>query len=151
MLEQQIAHEMVTSVLKAAAGAGVIRVTSAKLSIGAMRPVDEAEMQAQIAAAAKGTDAEGMQVEIIRTPAVMRCVACGHEYVVTLGKPETYDCPACGGSKHDVVSGMEIGVSDLMGLQPSDSIVDKLEKAVADKFGPLEKPADQGESVGETR
>lgn len=145
MLEQQIAREMVASVLKAAASAGVIRVTSAKLTVGAMRPVEEGELKAQIAAAARGTDAEGMQVEVVRAPAVMRCTQCGHEYSVTLGKPETYDCPACGGARHDVVSGMEINISDLMGLQPSDSIVDKLEKAVADKFGPLgDAPAGEG-------
>lgn len=143
MLEKEIAADLAEAVIKSGTEAGVIKVVSARFSIGALRVLDEGLFRACIEQDFKGTIAEGAQVEIERPAGKMRCGMCGQEYEFVVGMPKTYDCPACGSNKHELVSGMEVDIIDLQGMMPSMSLADKLAKAVEDRLGPVEKPANE--------
>lgn len=142
MLEREIATSLAQGIVESATQAGCFKVVSAKVSVGAVRVLDEALFLELLRAGLAGTIAEGAEVELVRPAARMRCCACGHEYDFVIGEPATYDCPACGHTKHDLVGGMEIDILDIQGMVPSMSLADKLAKAVEDKLGPVEKPAE---------
>lgn len=142
MLEREIATSLAQGIVESATQAGCFKVVSAKVSVGAVRVLDESLFLELLRAGLVGTIAEGAEVELVRPAARMRCCACGHEYDFVIGEPVTYDCPACGHAKHDLVGGMEIDILDIQGMVPSMSLADKLAKAVEDKLGPVEKPAE---------
>ena len=141
MLEREIAHDLALDIVESGTQAGVVKVVSARISIGALRVLDEMLFRSELVKNFKGTIAEGTHIDIERPVGKMRCAACGHEYEFTVGVPATYDCPACGSDKHELVSGMEVDILDIRGILPSMSLADKLAKAVEDKLGPVEKPA----------
>ena len=142
MLEREIATSLAQGIVESATQAGCFKVMSAQVSVGAVRVLDEWLFMAELDQALAGTIADGAEVELVRPSARMRCCACGHEYDFEIGNPATYDCPACGHKKHDLVGGMEIDILDIQGMMPSMSIADKLAKAVEDKLGPVEKPGE---------
>ena len=141
MLEREIAHDLALDIVESGTQAGVVKVVSAKISIGALRVLDEMMFRRELVQNFRGTIAEGIHIDIERPVGKMRCTACGNEYEFTVGAPATYDCPACGCGKHELVSGMEVEILDVQGILPSMSLADKLAKAVEDKLGPVEKPA----------
>lgn len=143
MLEREIAADLAEAIVKSGTEAGVIKIVSAKVVIGALRVLDEGLFRACIARDFEGTIAEGAQVELVRPAGKMRCGACGEEYEIVVGMPKTYDCPACGSNKHELIAGMEVDIEDLQGMMPSMSLADKLAKAVEDRLGPVEKPANE--------
>ena len=141
MLEREIAHDLALDIVESGTQAGVVKVVSAKISIGALRVLDEMLFRRELVQNFRGTIAEGIHIDIERPVGKMRCTACGNEYEFTVGVPATYNCPACGNGKHEVISGMEVEILDVQGILPSMSLADKLAKAVEDRLGPVEKPA----------
>lgn len=143
MLEREIALSLAEGIVQSAKQAGALKIVSAKVAVGAVRVLDECQFLAEMDQALAGTVADGAEIELVRPAARMRCCACGHEYEFVIGDPATYDCPACGHAKHDLVGGMEIDLLDVQGMVPGMSLADKLAKAVEDKLGPVEKPANE--------
>ena len=141
MREREIAHDLALDIVESGTQAGVVKVVSARISIGALRVLDEMLFRSELVKNFKGTIAAGAHIDIERPVGKMRCSACGQEYEFAVGMPATYNCPACGSGAHELVSGMEVDILDIQGILPSMSLADKLAKAVEDKLGPVEKPA----------
>lgn len=143
MMESQLATEVANVMLRQAVQANAMKVMTAQVVVGIMRQIDEALFVRELGEMLVGTLAEGARIELRREPLTMRCLACDEVYPVTVGDNATYDCPACGGHRHTVVTGMEIGIDGMEVIIPSEqegpSLVDRLSQAVEDALGPLEK------------
>lgn len=141
MLEPQIAADTARAILSSAEQVHASRVVSAQLVIGSMRVVDEEELRQHLASMLRGSVAEGAKIEIERPPATMRCLDCGEVYEIHLDKPASYDCPSCKSGHHAIESGMELELGEVQGIVPSQetqSMVDRMAKAVENAFGPVD-------------
>lgn len=139
MLEAQIASDTAKEILRQAAEAKAFKVVVVNLAVGSMRQLDEPLFLEHLAQDLRGTVAEGAQVNVRRTPTVMRCAACGEVYPVTVGDPSTYRCPSCGCIDRTLEGGMELYIEDMQAMVAGEnSIADKLAKAVEDALGPVE-------------
>lgn len=139
MLEAQLAMDVARDITGQAAQVNALKVVVVNLAVGSMRQLDEAMFLKHLAQELRGTVADGAQVNIKRTPTVMRCVACEQTYEVVVGNPATYHCPSCGGVERTLESGMELYVEDMQAMMASEgSIADKLAKAVEAALGPVE-------------
>lgn len=139
MLEAQIASDTAKEILRQAAEAKAFKVVVVNLAVGSMRQLDEPLFLEHLAQDLRGTVAEGAQVNVRRTPTVMRCAACGEVYPVTVGDPSTYRCPSCSCIDRTLEGGMELYIEDMQAMVAGEnSIADKLAKAVEDALGPVE-------------
>lgn len=146
MLEKELATEVARGMLDQGAQVKAMRIMEANVVAGSMRQIDEALFVQRLGEALQGTVGEGARINLERPPLTMRCTTCGEVYEATIGKPDSYRCPKCGGEKRELVGGMELGLDDMQVIVPPEhegpSMIDRLEKAVEDAFGPLEKKAD---------
>ena len=139
MLEAQIASDVANEIVSQAAEAKALKVAVVNLAVGSMRQLDEPLFLEHLAQDLRGTVAEGAQVNVRRTPTMMRCVACGEVYPVTVGDPSTYRCPSCGCADRTLEGGMELYIEDMQVMMAGESsIADKLAKAVEAVLGPVE-------------
>lgn len=104
MHELAVAQAVLDVALEAAAGR---RVTRVELRVGALRQVVPAALAFSFELVARGTAADGAELEIEPVPVVGRCRACGAESEQR-GFP--LRCTACGGLDVDVVRGQELSV-----------------------------------------
>ena len=90
--------------------AGSDRVLSVRLEIGALSHVDPDALAFSFTAVARGTLAEGAELQIDRVPGRGWCHDCGHLVELSaLGAP----CPDCGGYKLQVSGGDDMRVKEM--------------------------------------
>lgn len=109
-------HELslCTSIIKViedlTVGKSISRVTVVALEVGALANVEPQALQFGFAAAARGTIAEGAQLQIAATPARAWCSRCAVELTVT---HRYADCPTCGAPVVSVEGGDRLSVIHL--------------------------------------
>ncbi|BDU72806.1 hydrogenase maturation nickel metallochaperone HypA [Mesoterricola silvestris] len=93
-----------------ARGQGFTRVSRIVLEIGALSGVEPEALRFAFDVSARGTVAEGAELEIEETEGRAQCGACGHTVPVrgTWG-----GCPACGTDALKVIAGKETRVKYL--------------------------------------
>ena len=74
MHELGLCEDILRAVLRRAAGR---RVHAARVRIGG-HPVDPEVIETNVQIAAVGTSAEGIRIEVVSRPSVLRCRRCGH-------------------------------------------------------------------------
>jgi hydrogenase nickel incorporation protein HypA/HybF len=102
MHEMGIAEGILAVVLDAAEGHEVRRV---QLRIGVLQAVTAESLQFWFERLAQETEAATAMLDIMETPAVLRCQRCGVESPMQQG---LFACPACSSSEIDVISGDEV-------------------------------------------
>lgn len=70
---------------------------------------------------ARGTVAEGAELEITRMPITVRCQECGFVYHLDVRNKETFACPTCHASNYKLNSGMEFYISGIDIVRKGDS------------------------------
>lgn len=123
MHEMALTRSVLDIVLEEAERHGAAEVRSVRLTIGSLRDIVEGMFDGLFAHLARGTVAEHAELVIVRTPAAVRCNACGYVFHPNLrgegGRAaETPVCPACRRRDFGLVSGMEFRVDhiDMVGL-----------------------------------
>lgn len=84
---------------------GVGRITTVRLRIGRLRGLDSRQIRGCFEMFAEGTMAEGARLEIDEVAVGAKCRVCGREYEVERYR---FDCPNCGSSDAEVLSGREL-------------------------------------------
>ena len=64
MLEREIAHDLALDIVESGTKAGVVKVVSARISIGALRVLDEMLFRSELVKNFKGTIAAGAHIDI---------------------------------------------------------------------------------------
>jgi hydrogenase nickel incorporation protein HypA/HybF len=102
MHEFGLCESFVDAVLRRAAGR---RVAAVRLRIGVLHRVDEDAFRQAFEFVMLGTLAEGSTVEVVATPVLLDCPACGVETETDELLPA---CPACGGLSVRIAGGNEL-------------------------------------------
>lgn len=110
MHEMAIVQSMLDIALRAGNDAGAKRIKAVRVKMGEYSDVVPVIMREYFAVAARGTIAEGAEIEITRIPVTMRCRACGWQ-----GRVDKLhiQCGACGGTQLSLLSGREFYVESL--------------------------------------
>jgi len=110
MHEMSLTLSMIQIVEQEAAKQAFSRVKVMRLEIGELSHVEPECMAFCFEAVAKGTAAEGSELEIIRTPGEAWCLTCD----MTIALAARYDpCPQCGGHKLQISGGEELRIKDM--------------------------------------
>jgi hydrogenase nickel incorporation protein HypA/HybF len=102
MHEFGLCESFVDAIERRAAGR---QVSGVRVRIGALHRVDEEAFAQAFGFVMTGTVAEGATVEVITTPALLDCPACGVE---TESDELLPACPSCGGLSMHVAGGNEL-------------------------------------------
>ncbi len=111
MHEMSLAGGILRVVEQAREREAFTRVSSLKLSAGALAGVEVRALRFALEAIAPGTLLEGARIEIDEPPGTAFCMGCG-ESVPILSR--TDDCPRCGSAKLQPTGGTELKVVDLI-------------------------------------
>lgn len=90
-----------------AAAHGVDRVVSVHLKVGRLRGLDPRQLRGAFEIFAEETVAAGARLDVEVVPIEARCRGCGHGWVVP---GWSFECPNCGGTDADIVTGRELHV-----------------------------------------
>jgi hydrogenase nickel incorporation protein HypA/HybF len=106
-------HELAlaTSIVRlATARAGTRRVTKVNVQVGRLRQVVPSSLQLAFDVAARGTNAEGAELEIEDTGLTIRCAECDAE---SRGGAFPLRCPFCESLAVEIVAGDELLVESI--------------------------------------
>jgi hydrogenase nickel incorporation protein HypA/HybF len=106
MHEMSLAQGILQVVLDAAEGQ---RVRKIRLQVGRLQMVTPGSLEFSFRLMAAGTPSEEAMIEMLETPAVLRCGECGAEIELEL---PPFNCRRCGVSDIEVLTGDEIVVED---------------------------------------
>jgi hydrogenase nickel incorporation protein HypA/HybF len=102
MHEGSLTEDLFEHVIIHAKEAHAKRVTSVKVTIGALSDATAESIQFYFSQLAPGTIVEGAALMFETTPGTAKCPACGKEFEID----EIYaDCPACGKFPVQVIGG----------------------------------------------
>ena len=107
MHELPVTESVLEIVLRHATQAGASRVNQVNLAIGQLASIVDDSVQFYWEIVAQGSLAEGAKLTFRRIPAEMRCLDCQERFSPT---PDTFDCPACGGIRIEILAGREFFV-----------------------------------------
>ncbi len=107
MHEVGIAQEVLKIIEASAAEQGDGRIRKLRLKIGEFSGVEAEALRFALEVCSAGTRAEGMSVEIEKTPALAGCRDCSETWDFSLAHRA---CPACGSSTIDLVAGHDLAV-----------------------------------------
>lgn len=110
MHELSIAEAMVEQALAAVRAAGGGRVVRLRVSVGELSGVDPDALAFAFPFVARGTDAEGADLELVRCPARIECEACGE--TATVEWPEVRCC-RCGSDHVRIADGRQLRLESL--------------------------------------
>jgi hydrogenase nickel incorporation protein HypA/HybF len=113
MHELQVTERILDIAVKHAAGHNVSKIVRIGLKIGELSDLEDEWIQRYFDYLSKGTLAENAELAIERAPIVLSCQACGSSFEIQkaeLGSPE---CPECGETKCQLVSGREYLVKNI--------------------------------------
>jgi hydrogenase nickel incorporation protein HypA/HybF len=125
MHELSAATAVLRTVLKAAEGRNLKRITGIKLQIGELTLINPEQLEFCFGVAARDSIAEGAKLEIQSVPGELRCRKCGSAFNWTL----VDDDPAlhlvgprlsceCGSGEVEIVAGREMSVVSMTVEQP---------------------------------
>jgi hydrogenase nickel incorporation protein HypA/HybF len=106
MHELGLAKDVLYKILNMAQEAGLSKVSSCKIYVGATKIHHPEEFKELLEANAKGTPAQGLSYELIITPLKAKCKSCGEEFT-------TPPCPECGNFECTIISGAEVEIKDI--------------------------------------
>lgn len=110
MHEMALAESVVQIVERQARAAGVARICSVRLEVGALSHVMPEALRFSFEAVSQGSMAEGARLEIDHVPGKAWCYDCGRTVEIdALGAA----CPSCGGYQLRVSGGQEMRVKDM--------------------------------------
>lgn len=110
MHEMAVVQSVLDITLRAAKENEAQRVTKIRIKMGEFSDVVPQILREYFAIAAQGTLAEGAQLELTRTPLVIRCRSCGWEGQV---ERQSLTCRECGSRNFAMVTGREFYVESL--------------------------------------
>jgi hydrogenase nickel incorporation protein HypA/HybF len=113
MHELQVTKRILDIALEHAEGHQVRRIAVIHLRIGALSDLEDEWLQRYFDYLSRGTPAEGARLAIERMPIVVRCSGCSKSFEVEKSALDSAACPACGGSRCDLVSGREYVVANM--------------------------------------
>ena len=123
MHEMSLTRNVLDIVLDEANAAGATRVQAVRVTIGDLRDIVEELFEGLFSHLARGTIAEGAELEIVRVPFIVRCRKCSRTYHLDVRDKDTFACPSCGLLDYELNSGMEFLVSGIDILKgQSDSL-----------------------------
>ncbi|MBE4737333.1 MULTISPECIES: hydrogenase maturation nickel metallochaperone HypA [Streptomyces] len=112
MHEMSVALAVVDQVAEAADRAGdITAVRSVRLQVGELAGVVPDSLTFCFELACSGTLLEGAELITEAVPGRARCTPCAHEWAV--GMPPQLTCPACGGTRTDLLAGRELSIVDV--------------------------------------
>ncbi|MFE7760541.1 hydrogenase maturation nickel metallochaperone HypA [Streptomyces sp. NPDC057438] len=112
MHEMSVALAVVDQVAEAADRAGdVTAVRTVRLRVGELAGVVPDALAFSFELACAGTLLEGAELATETVPGRARCTPCAHEWAV--GMPPRLTCPACGGTRTDLLAGRELQIVDV--------------------------------------
>lgn len=108
MHEMSIALEVI-DIVKASLPADMpnARVEKVNLQVGKLSAIVPESLRFCYEIATRKTPLAGSRLDIEEIPVVARCSDCDHDW--TLEKP-AFRCPACGGSRIELLSGRELDI-----------------------------------------
>ena len=110
MHELTLAESVMDIVENAAAQAGVKQVTRVRLSVGVLAHVDSDALLYCCEVVSRGGVAAGANFEVDRPPGRVRCVTCGHEFVL---ESLALGCPHGEGHQVQVLDGEQMKVVEI--------------------------------------
>jgi hydrogenase nickel incorporation protein HypA/HybF len=110
MHEMSVTESMLGVVLRHAEKNRAAKVTRINMVLGELSTVVPHSVQFYFDIIGKDTIAEGAELEFRRTKLISRCEGCGKEFEVV---EYDFTCPACGGTKTDIISGREFQVESI--------------------------------------
>ena len=113
MHELAVTRNIVDVVVRNAQSQGAKRVVRVKLIVGKMRNFEQKWVQNYFDRFAKGTIAEGAQLEIEYVPIVFYCNACGETFPLEPGIGLRMKCPGCNGSEYSMITGGELTIREM--------------------------------------
>lgn len=105
MTEHELAVHVLDIVDQTAYRAAADRVVEVQLALGGLRVFDLDVLREQFAQAARGSVAEGANLEVVINPVTHHCRACGHDFPAG---PADTPCTRCAHPHTESVSGHEI-------------------------------------------
>ncbi|MFQ5862797.1 MAG: hydrogenase maturation nickel metallochaperone HypA [Candidatus Brocadiales bacterium] len=87
------------------------RVVRLKLSIGSLSGTNPEHLRDTLVFCSRGTVAEGAELELIKRPAKIRCLAC--DYVFETDTPGIPNCGRCRSSETRITDGDEVILESL--------------------------------------
>ncbi|GAA4661173.1 hydrogenase maturation nickel metallochaperone HypA [Streptomyces chumphonensis] len=109
MHELSIATAVVESADAAARRHGAASVESVRLRVGELAGVVADALRFSFGLAAEGTALAGARLEIEEVPARARCGGCPGDFAV--GSPPSLECPGCGRSAAELLTGRELEIA----------------------------------------
>jgi hydrogenase nickel incorporation protein HypA/HybF len=113
MHELQVTKRILDIALQHAEGHQVRRIAVIHLRIGALSDLEDEWLQRYFDYLSRGTLAERARLAIERMPIVVRCSGCATSFEVEKPALDAAACPACGGSRCELVSGKEYVVANM--------------------------------------
>ena len=113
MHELQVTERILDIAVKHAAGHNVSKIVRIGLKIGELSDLEDEWIQRYFDYLSKGTLAENAELVIERAPIVLSCQACGSSFEIQKEKLGSPECPECGETKCQLVSGREYLVKNI--------------------------------------
>ncbi len=110
MHEFGITESLVRIVEEKAREAGVTKVTTIRVVIGALTGFVPESIEFYYDRMSRNTVAEGAKLEFEELPATLRCRTCGHVFTP---QERHWDCPSCASSEVDIEGGRELYVKEM--------------------------------------
>jgi hydrogenase nickel incorporation protein HypA/HybF len=88
------------------------KINRVKLKLGQMQQIVPESLTFAFEVVATGTKADGAKLEIEQVPVKMQCAACAAEFLIA---EHTYICPACSGTRLNLLEGIEIVLESVEG------------------------------------
>jgi hydrogenase nickel incorporation protein HypA/HybF len=113
MHELAVTRNIVDIVVRNATSGGARRVVRVHLVVGKMRNFEREWVQKYFDRFAKGTIAEGAQLEIDYVPIVFYCNGCGATFQMEFGTGQRLRCVECGSDDYNMITGGELLIKDM--------------------------------------
>lgn len=110
MHEMSVTESMIGVVLRHAEKNHATKVTRINIVLGELSTVVPESVQFYFDIIGKDTIAEGAELNFRRTKLIAKCNGCGEEFEVV---EYDFTCPACSGTKTEIISGREFQVESI--------------------------------------
>ncbi len=110
MHELGIAEDILKRILEVAKERNAEKVSKAKIKLGEIHMAGSEEIEFAFDVISRGTIADGAKLIIEIIPLRARCGRCGRDFTEKMVR---LDCPACGGTNLEVISGKELDVTQI--------------------------------------
>jgi len=110
MHEMSVTESMIEVVLRHAEKNHATKVTRINIVLGESSTVVPESVQFYFDIIGKDTIAEGAELNFRRTKLMAKCNGCGEEFEVV---EYDFTCPACSGTKTEIISGREFQVESI--------------------------------------